>query len=291
MKGARVKEEAIWLSDVYIVVLGLVAGFADFLGGYLTVIRRVSRQTVGYFIALGAGFLLGGAFLEILPEAVEATPAAPLFMATGYFVIFLIEHVFASEAHGHGLGHSHDRDGHGGFNMALMAEHSRTPHTLVGEPHGDEPMISGPASLAALAGLLVHTFFDGAAIAVGFKDSSRVGVLMFAAVMLHKLPEGFSLSSVMLAAAQGRARAILATVAIAATTVLGAVATIFLRDIIPASSGVFLAIATGTFIYIGASDLIPATAGGRGKTEVLLVLAGVFMVYGLSLLLRLAGLE
>lgn len=279
------------MTDVYIVALGLVAGLADFVGGYLTVFRKVSRQTVGYFIALGAGFLLGGAFLEILPEATEATPAAPIFMAVGYFTIFLIEHIFSSEAHSHGAGHPHDHHGNGEFNMALMAEHSRTPHALVGEPHGDEPMISGPASMAALLGLLVHTFFDGAAIAVGFKDSSRVGILVFAAVMLHKLPEGFSLSSVMLAAAQGRARAILSTVAISASTLLGAVATILLRDLIPSSSGVFLALAAGTFTYIGASDLIPAVTGSKHKTEVWLVLAGVAVVYGLSLLLKSMGLE
>ncbi len=257
--------------------LALTAGLADLVGGYLTVARGVTPAAIGRFVALGAGFLLGAAFFDILPEAVRATPEAPLYIAAGYFAIYLLEHVFARGAHHHG-------------GLEATEEHCRTPHALVGEPHAGEPLISPAASVAALLGLILHTFFDGAAIAVGFLGGDRLGILVFVAVILHKLPEGFSLSSIMLAAAQGRARALLATLAIAVSTVVGSVATLVLRETNPGSTGVFLALATGTFFYVGASDLIPATTGRR-KDQVALVLVGALAVLGLATLLKALGVE
>ena len=55
-----------------------------------------------------------------------------------------------------------------------------------------------------LLGLAIHTFFDGVAIASGFLVSTWLGVVIFLAVFLHKLPEGFTVASVVLASGQGR---------------------------------------------------------------------------------------
>jgi len=53
-------------------------------------------------------------------------------------------------------------------------------------------------------GLLIHTFFDGIAIASGFLVSPALGWIIFIAVFLHKIPEGFTVSSVMLASGRSR---------------------------------------------------------------------------------------
>lgn len=278
-----------------ILLLGLMAGLGDILGGYLTVIKRVSRRTVARFIALGAGFLLGGAFFEVLPEAIEAVPEAPMYVALGYFTIFVIEHTFAHSAHGHHYHEEHDPGGRTGdevpsLSAALLAEHRRTPHVLVGEPHGDEPEITGAGAWAAMVGLVIHTFFDGAAIGIGFMDSQRLGILVFIAVMLHKLPEGFSLSSIMLAAGQSRLRAFLATSVIAGSTLAGTMAAVLTGASNPNLTGVMLSLAAGSFIYIGATDLIPA-AIGRRRSGIFLVLLGAAIVYVLSTVLHSLGLE
>ena len=65
--------------------LGLFAGLADYLGGFLLVRRSPSARALRYFVALGAGFMLAAALLEMLPEAfaVNAHWAAPLILA-GY---------------------------------------------------------------------------------------------------------------------------------------------------------------------------------------------------------------
>ena len=60
------------------------------------------------------------------------------------------------------------------------------------------------ASSAALLGLGIHTFFDGVAIASGLLVSTWLGGIIFIAIFLHKLPEGFTVASLMLASGRSR---------------------------------------------------------------------------------------
>jgi zinc transporter ZupT len=278
--------------------LALVAGLADILGGSLIAGRaRLSGRTLTYLLGLGGGFMLAAAILGRLPEAMAATPAAPMLVVVGYMLIFVCENLFSTHAHGDQAEHIHegaDEDWHGtgagaaGDRPSVDHSHALVGGDLICEP---ETPISNAASLAALAGLLIHTFFDGVAIAAGFELRESVGILMFLAVLLHKIPEGLSLSSIMIAARQGRRGAFLAVVAIAASTFLGALSTFALGELEPATAHAALALATGTLIYIAASDLIPATNPAKSRWSILFVLAGVGL-YAVSLqALRVLGLE
>jgi zinc transporter ZupT len=277
--------------------LALVAGLADILGGALIAGRaRLSGRTLTYLLGLGGGFMLAAAILGRLPEAMAATPAAPVLVVAGYLLIFVCENLFSTHAHGDEAGHIHEHDGEEqpgpGASVCERptGEHS---HALVGGDMVCEPEtpISNAASLAALAGLLIHTFFDGVAIAAGFQLREAVGILMFLAVLLHKIPAGLSLSSNMNAARRGRRSAFLSVVAIAASTVLGALVTFALGEMEPATAHAALALATGTLIYIAASDLIPATNPAKSRWSILFVLAGVGFYYVSVQALRALGLE
>jgi zinc transporter ZupT len=100
----------------------------------------------------------------------------------------------------------------------------------------------------------VHTLFDGVAIAAGFMIGPALGTLLFIAVILHKVPEGFTIASIMLAAGQvapGRDRR---WRALGVLTLAGAAATSFLAGHhVPYA----LALSAGVTIYVAASDLIP----------------------------------
>ena len=61
---------ALWLS----LTLGLVAGLADYLGGFLLVKRSPSAKALRYFVALGAGFMLAAALVEMVPEGMQVNP-------------------------------------------------------------------------------------------------------------------------------------------------------------------------------------------------------------------------
>ena len=70
-------------------------------------------------------------------------------------------------------------------------------------------------------GLVIHTFFDGIAIASGFIVSNWLGWVIFLAIFLHKIPEGFTIASVMLASGQSRRIAWGASMLLGAATLAG----------------------------------------------------------------------
>ncbi len=86
-------------------------------------------------------------------------------------------------------------------------EHTVAPHFHFGEETHLEEMSHQHARTTVLLGLTIHTFFDGVAIAAGFLVSTWLGAVIFVAVFLHKLPEGFTVASVVLASGQGKRNA------------------------------------------------------------------------------------
>ena len=222
--------------------LGLVAAAGNLLGGYFVVRKDWSRKFLQYFVALGAGYMLAVAFLEVIPESIRLSNAseALLFVLIGYFIVHLFEHTIAPHFH--------------------FGDQSDCGH----EDHGH-----GRASV--LIGLTIHTFFDGVAIAAGFLVSTWLGVAIFVAVFLHKLPEGFTVASVVLASGQGRKKAILAAGLLGAATILGVVLTSSLqgqlRYALPLSGGVTL--------YVAATDLLPEVNKEPNWRMALLVFVGL----------------
>ena len=176
-----------WLS----LTLGLGAGLADYLGGFLLVRRSPSARALRYFVALGSGFMLSAALLEMLPEGMAVSPKwAPLLILGGYCGVHLLEHTLV-------------------------------PHFHFGEETHHHEFISAKTSYSVLLGLATHTFFDGIAIGSGFAISNWLGWILFFAVFLHKIPEGFTVASVMLAGGRSRAAALNSALFLGATTVAG----------------------------------------------------------------------
>src|SRR5262249_49650113 len=131
-----------------------------------------------------------------------------------------------------------------GYLLIQFVEHTIAPHFHFGEEtHSDEMMRRGAAITAVLA-LSVHTFFDGVAIASGLLTSLRLGLLLFIAILLHKIPEGFTVASIMLSSGRGNYAALRATWLIAAATFAGIGLTFILQPAVrltlPFSAGVTL---------------------------------------------------
>lgn len=114
-------------------------------------------------------------------------------------------------------------------------------------------MVSRDVGIIAVAGLVPHSFFDGVAIASGFLVGPQLGMLVFLAVLLHKVPTGVSLASVMLASGNSAAAALVAVTMVGGATVLGGVVT----PAFAVLSRYGLALAAGVTIYVAASNLIP----------------------------------
>src|SRR5581483_11480556 len=148
-----------------------------------------------------------------------------------------------------------------------------------------EALVHPSVGYFGLAGLTLHTFFDGVAIASGFLVSRPLGVILFAAVVLHKLPEGFAVGSLMLAAGGSRRAALTASGLLGLATLVGAVCmTTFTEAVGPA-----MAVSAGVTIYVAASDLIPEVNRERSWGVGLAVFGGVLLYYVAESALEAAG--
>ena len=228
------------------VLLGLTAAAANVFGGAIIVQRHWERRYLRYFVALGAGFMLATATVEMIPDSIELRGKSAAFLVLlGYLLI----HFF---------------------------EHTVTPHFHFGEETHAGEFIHSHKSYSVLLGLVIHTFFDGIAIASGFLVSNSLGWLIFLAVFLHKIPEGFTVSSVMLASGRSRGISWFASVILGGSTVAGVLTMALFRHHV----GAGLPLAAGVTIYVAATDLVPEVNREPSMKMALLVIVGaaVFLV-------------
>ena len=81
-------------------VLGIVAAGGNLLGGYFVVYRQWPRKYLQYFLALGAGYMLAVALVEVIPESIKITGEhALLYVLAGFFLVHLFEHILARHFH------------------------------------------------------------------------------------------------------------------------------------------------------------------------------------------------
>ena len=237
---------------LFSLVLGLSAAAANVFGGAIIVHRHWERSYLKYFVALGAGFMLATAIVEIIPASLQMNrKAGPFLILLGYLII----HFF---------------------------EHTVTPHFHFGEETHKDEFVRGHRGYSVLMGLIIHTFFDGIAIASGFIVSDWLGWIIFLAVFLHKIPEGFTVASVMLASGQSRGIAWGASMLLGAATLAGVLTMALLRHEV--SFG--LPLSAGVTIYVAASDLIPEVNREPGAKMALVVFLGVGLMFLLDRLVH-----
>lgn len=242
---------SLWVSLAFIAMTAA----ATALGGLVvTLRRRWDAALLNYFVALGGGFMLAAAVLEMMPVSAEMTSNAPVLILAGYLLIHLVEHTVVRHFH--------------------FGEETHPEHVGVG------------VGVSALVGLSIHSLFDGISVASGFVISPRLGLLLFVAILLHKAPEGFTIASIMLAGGASRMTALLSSVAVGAAGLVGAVAMFPFRDYV----GEGLAFSAGVTLYVAASDLIPeVNRSGRGRVAVM-VFVGVLLYYATEHLIEAFGI-
>ena len=210
------------------VFYALIAAAANVAGG-LAVARsaRFGLALIEGFVAFGAGYMLAVSLTEVVPHALAIGGAN----AAGFILL--------------------------GYLLVHLTQHTLTPHFHFGvETHS----VSHAAGISALVGLLLHTFFDGVAIASGFAVSNRLGVLLFLAIFLHKLPEGVTISSIQVAGGTSTTRVVGSAALLGLATVLG----VLLTDTVGLLTQHGLALSAGVTIYVAASNLVPEFQGKRG---------------------------
>ena len=230
------------------IFLGLLAALADVAGGLVLVRAKGVERYLRYFVALGAGFLMAVALLEMAPESYRLNARlGPILIMAGYCAVHLLEHTINAHFH-------------------------------YGEETHRGEFVSRHTGNSVLMGLSVHSLFDGVAIGSGFVVSSWLGWLIFLAIFLHKAPEGFTMASVMLASGRSRRTAFWSAVGLAAATLAG----VLVIEVVPSWLTYGMPISAGVALYVGASDLVPEVNREPGIRMALVFFAGV----GAFLLLR-----
>ncbi len=199
--------------------------------------------------------MLSVAFVEVLPEAfARADPTkTALYVLLGYLLVHL-------------------------------SQHTATEHFHFGE---ETHAVTHSAGVSALIGLLLHTFFDGVAIASGFAVSQSLGLLLFLAILLHKLPEGVTITSIQIAGGAKPTYAVGGAAALGVATIVGVLAT----DRVAFLAAQGLALSAGVTIYVAASNLVPEFQGKKGWRLPLVFFLGAGAFFATKHLLSLVGVH
>ena len=233
-----------------ILLFGVVVALAEILGGVVLVYRRRwNQRTQEILLALGAGFILALVFLNLIPASYQTLgESAALYMLVGFSILHFFEHTV--------VGHLH-----------------------FGEETHAHVMVSRVASLSAVAGLFIHAFFDGFSISIGMQFNYLLGLLIFIAVLLHKIPEGLTIASIMMSATFARKKVLIAIFGIGLSTIVGVVAALMFSGVSAHLTGIALSISAGTIVYVGASDLIPEINKSKDRIPPLVVFGGIVLYY------------
>ena len=239
-----------------IMLYSAIAGLSTLLGIALVIINeeRVVRYS-HYVNSFAAGLILGVAFFHLFPESLELSENALLYIFLGFLVFYLLENLMVL---------------HSGSEIHFKGK--RNPQHTKG--------------MVMFSGLFFHSLIDGVIIGVGFEIDPRVGLLTSLGIILHEVPEGVTSFSLLIASI-ARKTALKMSVAVALATPLGALVSLaFIRGLSESTVGLLLAMAGGSFLYIGASDLIPETHEEKGVANAAFLLFGILFLFSLSKMIK-----
>lgn len=203
-----------------------VAAFACTLGGGLLALKL--RDQLHLILGFSAGAVIGVAFFDLLPEAIEIgikfrSPAQILaWTALGFLLYLVVDRVLSFHANA-----AH----RGGFIASVLC---------------------------------IHSVLDGVAIGVAFQTSRAVGIIVAMAVLTHDFSDGINTMNVVLKNQGARGEAFRWLILDAVAPVIGICSTLFF-SLPDQGFGVALALFGGFFLYIGASDLIPESYHAHPK--------------------------
>ncbi|PKL72135.1 ZIP family metal transporter [Candidatus Kuenenbacteria bacterium HGW-Kuenenbacteria-1] len=211
------------ISAFFIALISLISVFALFLK------EKFLDKILLILVAFSAGTLLGGAFLHLIPEAIEKSSNETnifLYILLGFVIFFILEKFI----HWH---HCH-----------------KSP-----KQHGEHAKKHLSSLILISDG--IHNFIDGLIIAGSFMVSFKIGIIAIVAIALHEIPQGIGNFGILIYSGMKKNKALLLNFSISLTVILGGIIGYFLFEMIGNITSFLLPFAAGSFIYIAASDLIP----------------------------------
>jgi len=268
-------------------IYALLVAVLSLAGAAVPLRARPTHAQLQIYLSLAAGALLGAAIFHLLPEASHVIGerfAIPLTL--GVVTVFLLQRYLAPHSHEPG-GETHD-DGP----EVVHAEHDHS-HAHDHASEQAHPAASLLGGFVAIAGLAIHSFFDGVAIGAASTavdgHGRSVAWSVFLSVLIHKPLDGLSVSVLLLNARAHRPTLWTVQLLYAALVPLGAGAFVLTQGAIEEPTtliGYTLAFSAGAFLSIALADLLPELHFHRHDRNwlSLAMLAGLGIMLGTSLL-------
>lgn len=191
------------------------------LGGIVPLLHRWTTPQLQTLISASAGIILGVLFFDLLPAISNTTPHFYPAVLSGFVLLLVLERFV--------LIHPHETD------------------ELKGRRSG----------MTAYLGISLHSLLDGVALGSSAMMPQLAPAVLFA-ILAHKVPDTFSLTSILTFFGYSRRSALLMLIFFSLLTPIGGfLALLVLQGIPPHDLGIGVGIATGTFLFIATSDLLP----------------------------------
>lgn len=241
---------------LFIIIASIVISFISFAGAFTLFLKeKLLNKILLGLVSFSAGALMGGAFLHLIPEAIENVGINKvltvfLYVIIGFCTFFILEN-FISFHH----------------------------HIVRGYEKRD------PFSILVLISDAIHNFLDGLIIAASFVAAIPIGIAASLVVGLHEIPQEIGDFGILIYGGFKKTRALLLNFLSASTVILGGVVGFFLVGRIEQLIVFILPFAAGSFIYIASSDLVPEI---RHRMSIGASLSNFFIFFlGIALMLLL----
>ena len=228
-----------------VLLISAIAFAATMLGGLFAL---KFQDKLHLILGFSAGSVIGVAFFDLFPEALEAGHLYPASTITSTIAV--------------------------GFLIYLVLDR----FVFVYAKAENSPRRSRRGHLGA-ATLTIHSCMDGIAVGLAFQISTQIGLVVAVAVLLHDFSDGINTVNIVMGHGMSRRHAASWLILDAAAPLVGVLSTFFF-SIAKEEFGRVLAVFCGFFLYIGAADLLPESQHAHPtRLTTLATLLGVGLLY------------
>jgi zinc and cadmium transporter len=211
---------------------------------------RVLKNILIFLVAFAAGGLIGGAFLHILPEAMEYIKEPTLlflYVIVGFMIFFVLEKYLYWH-------HCHN---------TKCEIHMFTYLNIIGD--------------------VIHNFSDGLIMGAMFAIDIKLGIAATLAIIFHEIPHELGNFMVLVYGGFTKFKALFFNFLSSLVAVVGTICGYYFANQITGFSAVLLPIAAGGFLYIAACDIVPElhkeTAFKRSIVIMTSFIVGIYLMY------------
>ena len=239
---------------LFAIIASIIVSAISLIGVFALIIKDdLLQKIILLLVAFAAGGLIGGAFLDLIPEAaghIKDMTQLFLYVILGYLLFFILEKYLHWR-------HCHERE---------CSIHRFTYLNIVGD--------------------IVHNFSDGLIIGAVFLIDIKVGTAATLAIIFHEIPHELGNFTVLVYGGFSKSKALFFNFLSSLFAIAGTIAGYYFASKAGGFSYVLLPLAAGGFIYIASCDLVPELhkeEDGRKSAFIMATfMLGIFIMYFLK---------